>query len=304
MTGVPVVRADGLRRKYDDHEALRGVTFSVPEGCVYGLVGRNGSGKTTTIRLLLGLLRPDDGASSVFGEDSLALSAATRRRIGYLSEEDFPYDDLPVPELLRWLSAFFPAWNWDRVERWTKRFDVSPTQDLKSMSKGERRRAELLLVLAQDPDLLILDDPALGLDVTVRREFLGAALEISRDEGKTVLFTSHVLTDMERVVETVALLEDGTVRTEARLDDLKASTKRLVFPDGANASIVVPGEVTRRVERGDLVVVTEAFGDAIERRLREACPALQVEDLNLEEIFVEVLGRKPDAAATTAGQKA
>jgi ABC-2 type transport system ATP-binding protein len=287
-----VVRADGLVKKLDETEAVRGLSFEVREGSVFGLVGRNGCGKTTTIRLLLGLLHPDAGSSTVFGEDSRALSVETRRRVGYLSEEPFPYADLPVPDTLEWLSAFFPAWQWPRAEKWLARFDVPREQPLKEMSKGERRRAELLLVLAQDPDLLVLDDPALGLDATVRRDFLAAALEIVRDEGKTVLFTSHVLTDVERVVDTVAFVEKGALRSAGALDDVKARTKRLVFPGAASgAAVVVPGEVTRRIEGGDLVVVTEAFGEALERRLRQEHAGLEVEDLGLEDIFLETLGK-------------
>lgn len=293
MSGEPVVVARGLSKRMGGLEAVRDVTFDVARGSVYGLVGRNGSGKTTTLRLLLGLLRPDAGSSSVLGADSMDLPADVRRRIGYLSEEEFPYDDLPVPETLQWLSAFFPAWDWDRAERWVRRFDVPREQKLSEMSKGERRRAELILVLAQGPDLLVLDDPALGLDATVRRDFLAASLEIVRDEGATVLFTSHVLTDVERVVDTVAFLDRGAVRSAGALDEVKARTKRLVLPGAAARAdgVVVPGEVRRRVEGGDLVVVTEAFGAPLEARLRVAHSGVVIEDLNLEELFVEVLGR-------------
>lgn len=286
------IRTEVLTKSFDAVEAVRDLTFSVREGSVFGLLGANGCGKTTTIRLLLGLLQPDSGSSTVLDADSRALPAAVRRRIGYLSEEPFEYDALPVPDLLAWLSAFFPAWNWDRAERWVRRFDVPRDRKLSAMSKGERRRAELLLVLAQDPDLLVLDDPALGLDASVRRDFLGAALEIVRDEGKTVLFTSHVLTDVERVVDSVAFLDRGTLRSSGSLDEIKARTKRLVLPGSASGGgHVIPGEVARRADGADLVVVTEAFSDALEQRLRAGAPDLVVEDLNLEEIFVETLGR-------------
>jgi ABC-type multidrug transport system ATPase subunit len=137
----------------------------------------------------------------------------------------------------------------------------------------------------------------------VRRDFLRASLEIVREEGKTVLFTSHVLTDVERVVDSVVLVEGGVARTSATLDELKARTKRVVFPgagggDGVGAQIVVPGEVSRRVTRGDLLVITEAWSDSVEAGMRARHADLVVEDLNLEEIFVEVLGRKlaPEAA--------
>lgn len=291
-----VVEAIGLRKQFGAADAVADISFAVPDGSVFGLVGRNGAGKTTTIRLLLGLLRPDAGRSSIFGEDSLALSRPCRRRIGYLSEEPFPYDDLPLPGLLRYVSAFFETWDWDYSESLAARLEVPRDRTLKQMSRGERRRAELLLVLAQRPDLLILDDPWLGLDAAIRREFLVTALELARDEGKTVLFTSHVLSDVERIVDHIALLDKGTVRSGGTLDDVKARTKRLVLGiDGvAPDRIVVPGEVSRRVEGDELVVVTEAFTPALEEKLGATATRVEVTHLNLEEIFCELVGRHPE----------
>jgi len=290
------IKAEGLTKKLGDTLAVNGLSFDVPRGSVFGLLGRNGAGKTTAIRLLLGLLSPDAGRSSVFGEDSLRLSRGTRQRIGYLSEKKFPYDDLPIRPLLRFVSAFFEAWDWEKTADLLGRFDVPQDRPLSEMSAGERRKAELLVVLAQSPDLLILDDPAVGLDVTVRREFLWAALEVARDEGKTVLFTSHVLTDVERVADTVAILNHGAVRVLAPLDDLKARTKRLVIelPDGARAEgVVVPGEVSREARGRELSVVTGACSAELEARLRAELGSLEVEDLNLEDIFCAVVGGGP-----------
>src|SRR5262245_33052234 len=184
-----VIRVEGLSRSFGATEAVRGLSFAVRAGSIFGLLGPNGSGKTTTIRLLLGLLRPDAGASFVFGEDSRRLSQRCRQRIGYLSEEPFPYQNWTLEQVLRFVATFFPAWDWAHTNALVQRFGVPTRQALVWMSAGQRRLAELLLVLAQRPDLLILDDPAVGLDVTVRREFLWAALEIARDEGKAVLFT-------------------------------------------------------------------------------------------------------------------
>ena len=290
-----VVEAIQLRKQFGARDAVADVSLSVPDGSVFGLVGRNGAGKTTTIRLLLGLLRPDAGHSSIFGEDSLELSRPCRRRIGYLSEEPLPFDDLPLPGLLRYVSAFFETWDWAYSESLTERLDVPRDRTLKQMSRGERRRAELLLVLAQRPDLLILDDPWLGLDAAIRREFLVTALELARDEGKTVLFTSHVLSDVERIVDRIALLDKGVVRSGGTLDEVKARTKRLVL--GVNGTdprrVVVPGEVSRSVDGDDLVVVTEAFTPALEEKLRATATRVEVTHLNLEEIFCELVGRHP-----------
>jgi ABC-2 type transport system ATP-binding protein len=290
-----LVEAAGLRKQFGATDAVADVSFAVPDGSVFGLVGRNGAGKTTTIRLLLGLLRPDAGRSTVFGEDSLALSRPCRRRIGYISEEPFPYDDLPLPGLLRYVSAFFETWDWDYANSLAARLEVPRDRTLKEMSRGERRSAELLLVLAQRPDLLVLDDPWLGLDAAIRREFLVTALELAPDEGKTVLFTSHVLSDVERIVDRIALLDRGVVRSGGTLDEVKARTKQIVLGvDGMDpARFVVPGEVSRRVDGSELVVVTEAFTPALEERLRATATHVEVAHLNLEEIFCELVGRHP-----------
>lgn len=300
------VRASGLKKQMGKTDAVVDVSFDVPFGSVFGLIGRNGAGKTTTIRMLLGLLRPDAGRSEVLGEDSLSLSRAARLRIGYLSEEEFPYDDLSLPRTLEYVSGFFSDWDWDLSERLMERFAVPADTPLDQLSAGERRKAELVLVLAQNPDLLILDDPAAGLDTVVRRDFLWAALDVARTEGKAVLFTSHVLTDVERVADTVAFLHEGRVRLVSSLDDLKARTKRLVFAGHAKDAdrIEVPGEFVRRTERGDLVVVTEGFDAASAEALRASWGDVSVEDLNLEEIFVEVLGRASEAEGTTKGEAA
>jgi len=289
----PAVLAEDLTKSFGKVPAIRNLSFEVAPGSVFGLLGRNGAGKTTALRLLLGLLAPDSGRSTVLGEDSLALSRETRRRIGYLSEETLVPQDLPLPYLLRYVSAFFDSWDWKRAEDLVRRFAVPADRPLEKMSAGERRKAELLLVLAQRPDLLVLDDPAVGLDVTVRREFLWGALELAREEGKTVLFTSHVLTDVERIADTIGIMDRGAMRILAPLDELKARTKRLVIPlpRGRDlASVKVPGELTRSLEGSDLVVVTGEFGPEIEADLAGEFGSLDVEDLNLEEIFCAVTG--------------
>jgi ABC-2 type transport system ATP-binding protein len=289
------IRAEGLCRKYGKKVALRDLDLEVPEGSVFGLVGPNGSGKTTAIRCILGLLRPNRGRVTVFGEPSVALSPETRRRIGYLSEEPFPYDDLPVDDLLRFVSAFFPAWDWERSRDLLERMEVPRTQVLREMSAGQRRRAELLLALAQDPDLLVLDDPTAGLDVTVRRDFLRGALELAREEGKTVLFTSHILTDVERIVDTIGFLVGGTMRLVAPLDELKGRTKRIVF-EGDDAPPRLAGELAREAVPGGTAVVTGEFGDRLADRLRAQRGPYHVEDMDLEDIFLAVVGRAAEAS--------
>jgi ABC-2 type transport system ATP-binding protein len=294
-----VIEAHDLTRSFGTVEAVQGLSFKVAPGSVFGLLGKNGSGKTTTIKMLVGLLWPDRGESWVLGEPSRRLSPPCRQRIGYLSEEPFPYADLPVPALLRFVSAFFPRWDWDYSNHLVERFAVPTDRPLQVMSAGERRKCELLLVLAQKPDLLILDDPALGLDVTVRREFLWAALEVARSEGKAVLFTSHVLTDVERVVDTVGVLDGGRLLLQAPLEELKERTKRLVFSlpgEAVPGPAAVPGELSRERRGKDELVVTAAYTPELEAGLRDSTYLTGVEDLNLDDIFVALVDPRSGAA--------
>jgi ABC-2 type transport system ATP-binding protein len=302
-----VIRIQQVVRAYrsgkDKVDALRGLSLEAPRGSVFGLIGRNGAGKTTAIRVLLGLLRVDTGRSTVLGEDSGALSADVRRRIGYLSEEPFPYDDVPIVHLLSFLSAFFPAWDADAVESLADRMAVSRGRTLDELSFGERRRTELFLALAPKPELLILDDPWLGLDAVARKDFLDVALTAAREDGVTILFTSHVLSDVERIADRVAILDHGVVRLAGPLDELKARTKRVVIEvaDAEDAAtIVVPGEVRRDLRDGTLSVTTTAFGADLERVLARRSGDVVVENLNLEALFVELTGSVPTTAESRA----
>lgn len=298
------LRWDGVSKSYGEAKALDGFSLAVPKGSVFGLLGRNGTGKTTAIRILVGLLRPDAGRSEVLGEDSLSLPREVRMRIGYLSEAPFPYDDLAMPRLIKFVSAFFPAWDFERSERLADRMKVRRDLPLSKMSLGERRRAELFLVLAQDADILVLDDPWLGLDAAARREFLWTALDVAQEEGKTILFTSHVLTDVERIVDRVAILDAGRLRLADDLDVLKARTKRVVLdlrPGSDARDVVIPGEISRVHREGTLAIVTGGFSEGLLAQLRGRFPEVRVEDLNLEEIFCE-LTAAPGTASSPEGR--
>src|SRR5438552_4656894 len=204
----------------------------MPRGAVYGLVGENGAGKTTLIKHILGLLRAQSGSVRVFGLDPVADPVGVLSRIGYLSEEN----DLPgwmrVEELIRYSRAFYPAWDDEYAEELRKAFALDLTAKIKSLSKGQKARMGLLIALAYRPELLLLDEPSSGLDPIVRRDILGAIVRTIADEGRTVLFSSHLLDEVERISDRVAMLKGGHILFTGEMDEIKQVHHRLTLRFG------------------------------------------------------------------------
>src|SRR6184192_724215 len=218
-----VINIAELTRWFGDRTALASVNFSLARGGVYGLVGANGAGKTTLIRHILGLLRAESGSVRVFGLDPVADPVGVLSRIGYLSEEN----DLPgwmrVDELIRYTRAFYPAWDDAYAEELRRRFALDHATKITNLSKGQRARAGLLIALAHRPELLVLDEPSSGLDPIVRRDILGAVIRTIADEGRTVLFSSHLLEEVEQVADHVTMINEGRIVLSATLDSIRES---------------------------------------------------------------------------------
>jgi ABC-2 type transport system ATP-binding protein len=234
-----VVEVKALTRRFGRNIALDDVNFTLPRGTVVGLVGANGAGKTTLIKHVLGLLKAEAGRVRVFGRDPVADPALVLARIGYVSEEH----DLPswmrVWELMRYTRAFFPNWDDAYAEELRGRFELDPSARIAKLSKGQRARADLLVALAHRPELLVLDEPSAGLDPIVRRDILEAIIRAIADEGRTVLFSSHLLHEVERVADHVTMINKGKIVFSAALDDIKA-THRYVTLRFATAQLRPP----------------------------------------------------------------
>ena len=233
-----VISVSGLTRRFGTTTALASVSLSLPRGAVYGLVGANGAGKTTLIRHILGLLRAESGSVRVFGLDPVAEPVAVLSRIGYLSEEHDVPGWMRVDELMRYSSAFYPAWDDAYAEELRQSFALDRAAKVKTLSKGQKARAGLLIALAYRPELLVLDEPSSGLDPIVRRDILGAVMRTIADEGRTVLFSSHLLEEVEQVADHVTMISEGRIALSAPLNVIRQSHRSL--PDAFLAHVGKP----------------------------------------------------------------
>jgi ABC-2 type transport system ATP-binding protein len=295
---VPVVEIRGVTRQFDGKRALDNVSLAVPRGIVYGLVGANGAGKTTLIRHVLGLLKAQAGAVRVFGRDPVKEPVSVLSRIGYLSEQG----DLPgwmrIDELLRYTQAFYPNWDARYAEELREQFALDPAARVTNLSKGQKARAGLLAALAFRPELLLLDEPSSGLDPIVRRDILGAIVRTIADEGRTVLFSSHLLDEVERVSDHVAMLREGRIVFAGALDDIKQSHHRLTvrLDEPRDQPPAINGVISWERRGGEWVAMARGRSDELLYAASSiGAEVLEHRALSLDEIFLAQVHAAPSA---------
>jgi ABC-2 type transport system ATP-binding protein len=292
-----VIATQGVSRSFDGRPAVRDLNLRVPRGHIYGFLGRNGAGKTTALKMLVGLIKPDTGTIRVNGVDPWRFTVADRQRVGYLSEKQTLLPGMRVRALIAFTSNFYPDWDHALCARILQRFHLDPARRIKELSQGAMRQVGFLLAIAQRPDLLILDEPAATLDVVARRDFLDEVLELLRQEGKTVLFSSHILSDVERVADEIGILANGTLKLSEPLDRLKETVKQVRFYDFANGTngFEVAGAFQLRKGPAEALATLRVEHDRILDQLAAAHRCrYEVRDLGLEDIFVEVV-REPES---------
>ena len=290
-----IVDICGLTRLFRRTLALDEVTLGVPRGGVFGLVGENGAGKTTLIRHILGLLRAQAGTVSVFGFDPVRHPAEVLGRIGVLSEDR----DLPpwmrIDELMRYTHSFYPKWDPAYAEQLRAIFDLDPGAVVSSLSQGQLAKAGLLVALAHRPEFLVLDEPSSGLDPIVRRDILEAIILTVGDEGRTVLFSSHLLDEVERVADRVAMIHHGKVVLNDTLEDIKDAHYRVVVRAARDTHTVpeIAGALACHGTGPEWTVLCRASLDEIKASAtRSGGQIMDVATPSLEEIFVGRAGNK------------
>jgi len=287
---APVLHIDNLHKTFPPHKTvLNGVDLAVESGTVLGLLGQNGSGKSTLIKCALGLFRATRGRVSVLGDDAWDLSADVKARLGYVPQEVVSYPWMRVRQVIAYTAAFYPTWNQRLVDDLCRRWRLPLEDRVGPLSVGQLQTLGIVLALGHEPELLILDEPVASLDPLARREFLRTLLDLIDDDRRTILFSTHITSDLERVASRIALLKDGRIAFHGELDELKDRVKRLRVTTVSDlpSHFVVPGALSIERDGPVALVTVDDFDEELVDELRATYQAdVTIEDLNLEEIFV------------------
>jgi ABC-2 type transport system ATP-binding protein len=289
-----VIEATNLWKRYGEVEALRGLDLRIPAGCICGFLGRNGAGKTTAIKVLLGMTRPTSGTARVFGHaaDEADASLAIRCRTGFVSDDKELYGYMTVSEIIRFTAAFYPGWRRDLERGYLQRFALPAGRKVKTLSRGTRSKLALLLALCRSADLLVLDEPTSGLDPAMSDEVLQTLVGAAA-EGATVFFSSHHIAEVEQVADRVAVIDKGRLVIGGAVDDLKERFCRVQFlvdRDAPEPAFRTPGVVRVRRDGRVLSVLSNAGTGPIAdegRALGLSC--VDVVPVTLKEIFLETV---------------
>jgi len=245
-----ILRLQKLEKSYEEF-VLDRIDLEVPKGYVTGLIGPNGAGKTTTIKLIMNLIRPDSGRIEIFGLGHDQHELQIKNRVGYVGEEQFFYEQRSAAWTGRFVSHFFTAWEPETYARFLDQFELPPRQRIKKYSKGMRVKLSLAIALSHAPELIILDEPTSGLDPVVRRDVLDLLQSVAAEENKTVLISSHITDDIERIADYIVYMIQGRIAMFASQDELLSNWKTIHFKQGA-----APDRVRESLER----VETQMFG--------------------------------------------
>lgn len=297
LSAEPVLRTHDLRRRFGKVIAVDGLSLELNRGEIYAFLGRNGAGKTTALRMLMGVLRPDAGEIELDGRRSRFVSASLKRRLGYVSQEQVFYPWMTAQQLGGFVAGFYPTWDDAEFTRLLKLLDVPPDRKAAQLSGGTRMKLGVALALAHRPSVLLLDEPTASLDPVARRELLDILADQAARYRQTVLFSSHLVTEVEQIAHRVGILHDGRLRYQGPLPQLQLAVRRAVWHTPADVPPMIPSdspdvEVLRDEPRPDGAIswIVRASPEGWERL---AVAGAAVCRLSLEDIFL-AYARKTD----------
>lgn len=285
------IEVKNLHKGYSKDEAvLNGLNMNIPEGSIYGFIGRNGAGKSTTLNTLMGLLKPWSGRVRILGEDPWGLPVAAKRRIAYVPEVSYHFPWLNVRESLAYIAQFYPGWKQALSEEMLDALDISYDKKIKDLSLGQTRSVSIIAGICCNPDLLILDEPSGNLDVIARRLFQNYIIDFMRQGNKTVLMSSHILTDLERIIDYIGIIRNGRMIVEGELDTLKEKIHklRLVYDNEPPGDFDIPNILSCEHFVSEVrIVLTDLDEETLPSyQCIAGARKVEIQPMSLEDIFV------------------
>ena len=263
----PLVEIRGLSKHFGGVQALDGVDLDIERGRIVGLLGANGAGKSTLLRHIIGLYLPDAGTCSTLGCPAAKLGPPELARIGYVHQEGELLDWMTTQQLIRYVSVYYPTWNKELEQRYVAEYEIAPKARVGSLSPGQRQRLAILLAICFEPELLILDEPAAALDPLARAQFLDLLLQFIQDQNRTIIISSHILSDVEKVIDHAVIMKAGRIIADASFDDLREKYTRVRL---TSLTGLLPEELR--------------FANVLECRRNQSQATLTVADLSPEQI--------------------
>lgn len=284
-----IVKISNLSRRFGSKQVLRDIDLTVAQGKVLGLVGENGAGKTTLLKHMLGLFKAQKGSVRVFGLDPVADPKGVLQRIGYLSENREMPEWMRVGELMNYTRAFYPDWDPTFADELLQTFALDPGEKIKTLSRGQRAKTGLLVAMAYRPDLLLFDEPSSGLDPVVRRDILSAIIRTITEEGRTVVLSSHLLDEVERVADTVVMIHEGELVLTDNLETIRSEHHRLVltFEEPLTEAPTLPGCLSVSGGPQEWICCCRAPMEELETSIGQLGARIaEQSSLSLDEIFI------------------
>ena len=288
-----ILKLNNITKSFYPKEVLSNLDFKIHEGMIVGLLGKNGAGKSTLIKIALGLLKPDQGEATLFGQDVLHMDTSAKHRIGYVPQVASGFQWMRIKTMLDYTGAFYNNWNQTKVERLLKEWELDPWDKIATLSEGERQKLAIIQAMGHDPDFYIFDEPVASLDPVARRQFIHQLIELNIDSNKTMLFSTHITSDLERVAADISMLSNGRIALKGDLAELKERIKRIHIKAHQNLpeklEIINGRCISQMIEKSKAVLTVDGITEQEINHLKKQLNAnISVETLNLEEIFLEL----------------
>jgi ABC-2 type transport system ATP-binding protein len=286
-----IIETNRLTKFFDGKPVVNSVSLKIKKGKIVGFLGRNGAGKSTFIKMLLGFLMPNYGTSKILGCDSRQLTPEIRERIGYMVEGHPIYPKMSIKQLADFSKASFPKWKPEIFNEMMDYFELNEKKKIIDLSRGQRAQVSLALTLAPDPEVLVLDDPTLGIDPVINREFIDAMVQLIQNQKRTIFFSSHAISSIDRIADEIVVLENGVLKAHAELSTFKEKIKKIQMKvdNWRPSEVFIPG-LLKQFMSNNLVTLTIAnYSEEVIHFLKDKYAATEIEiiDINLEDAFID-----------------